>query len=259
MACLQVNQLQEERDKLAVAAAAFKERCAQIESLEMQLKQERSASAAAAADADRNLDAAKAVVQAARATVAAKERKASNLETVVEGARHAYLPLSHHVMQQSCMSVYHFMRMKIELKGRGCAELHKKVEENARLWGNVSVSLQAAKASALAVGLSSMAAAVGTTQTVRERRSPAQPTMPQLSQEAAGNSDGESSLRDDSGAEPAYAPPRRKGLLSKLRTARKPASRKRAAAYKEHMPLDQPCQVGSAIPGLISSRNSCNQ
>ena len=83
---MQVRKLQENCDKLAVAAAACDERRGQIESLEKRLQQERSASAAAAADADRNLDAAKAVVQAARATVAAKERKASNLEALVEGA-----------------------------------------------------------------------------------------------------------------------------------------------------------------------------
>ena len=123
------------------------------------------------------------------------------------------------------------------------------MEENARLWGNVSVSLQAAKASALAVGLTSMAAAVGATHPVRERRSPAQHTMPQVSQEAAGDSDGEQSVSGESGAEPVYLPPVRKGPLSKLRTARKPASRKRAAAYEEHTPLDQPCQVDSAVAG----------
>ena len=144
------------------------------------------------------------------------------------------------------------MHVHVHSKTQGCAELHKKVEQNARLWGNVSVSLQAAKASALAVGLSSMAAAVGATHTAREqRRSPAQHTMPmpQLSHEAAGNSDGESSSGGDSGVEPAIAPPVRKGPLSKLRTARKPASRKRTAAYEEHTPLDQPCQVRPAIPG----------
>ena len=84
---MQVEQLQEERDKLTAAAAASDEQRARIELLEKCLEQERSASAAAAADADRNLDAAKAVVHAARATVAAKERKASNLEALVEGAR----------------------------------------------------------------------------------------------------------------------------------------------------------------------------
>lgn len=83
--CVQVKQLQEERDKLTAAAAASDEQRARIELLEKCLQQERSASAAAAADADRNLDAAKAVVHAARATVAAKERKASNLEALVEG------------------------------------------------------------------------------------------------------------------------------------------------------------------------------
>lgn len=124
------------------------------------------------------------------------------------------------------------------------------MEENARLWGNVSVSLQAANASALAVGLSSMAAAVGATHPARERRSPAQHTMSQLSQEVAGDSDGERSASGESGAEPVYAPPMRKGPLSKLRTARKPASRKRAAAYEEHTPLDQPCLVGSAVAAL---------
>ena len=106
-ACLQVKQLQEERDKLAVAAAASDERRAQIELLEKCLQQERSASAAAAADADRNLDAAKAVVHAARATVAAKERKASNLEALVEGAGSPLLPLSTHVLQHSCMRALH--------------------------------------------------------------------------------------------------------------------------------------------------------
>lgn len=100
-ACLQVKQLQEERDKLAVAAAASDERRAQIELLEKCLQQERSASTAAAADADRNLDAAKAVVHAARATVAAKERKASNLEALVEGAHCSCLPPSLHSLQQS--------------------------------------------------------------------------------------------------------------------------------------------------------------
>ena len=120
------------------------------------------------------------------------------------------------------------------------------MEENARLWGNVSVSLQAAKASALAVGLTSMAAAVGATHSARERRSPAQNTMPQLSKEVEGDSDGEHSVSGEIGAEPVYAPLMRKGRLSKLRAARKPASRKRAAAYEEHTPLDQPCQVDSA-------------
>ncbi|KAK9845740.1 hypothetical protein WJX81_001065 [Elliptochloris bilobata] len=74
-----------------------------------------------AAEAECNMEAAKAVVQAARNAVVAKERKASNLEALVE-------------------------------------ELKEKVEQNARLWGNVSVSLQAAKANALAGGLGGMAA-----------------------------------------------------------------------------------------------------
>ena len=60
-----MKQLQEERNKLAVAAAASNEQSARIELLEKCLQQERSTSAAAAADADRNLDAAKAVVHAA--------------------------------------------------------------------------------------------------------------------------------------------------------------------------------------------------
>ena len=140
-----------------------------------------------------------------------------------------------------------FKSMHSGTKPHSCAELHKKVEENARLWGNVSVSLQAAKASAMAVGLSSMAAAEGATHPARKRRSPAQHAMPQVSQDVAGDSDGVGSASGESGAEPVYVPPMRKGPLSKLRTARKPASRKRAAAYEEHTPLDQPCLVDSAM------------
>lgn len=73
------------------------------------------------------------------------------------------------------------------------AELEDQVQKNAALWGNVNATMKAAKANTLeslktvlAGGLESKFAAVGSAHAARERCSPAQHAMHQLSNGTAG-------------------------------------------------------------------------
>ena len=73
------------------------------------------------------------------------------------------------------------------------AELEDQVQKNAALWGNVNETMKAAKANTLESlktvldgGLESKFAAVGAAHAARERCSPAQHAMHQLSNGTAG-------------------------------------------------------------------------